>query len=101
MVGRTSREHGMREASVDPISPRFLQGQRDFRQRAAGVAHVVDYQTTSPFDDMCDTGGSLTKVDRKSTRLNSSHGSISYAVFCLKKKNSDEHVLQVLGFTGS
>src|SRR5438128_8394820 len=26
------------------------------------------------------------EVDRKSTRLNSSHGSISYAVFCLKKK---------------
>src|SRR5438309_4374010 len=26
--------------------------------------------------------------DRKSTRLNSSHSSISYAVFCLKKKNS-------------
>src|SRR5437868_11127577 len=26
-------------------------------------------------------------VDRKSTRLNSSHVSISYAVFCLKKKN--------------
>src|SRR6266498_5556193 len=28
-------------------------------------------------------------VDRKSTRLNSSHVRISYAVFCLKKKNSD------------
>src|SRR2546422_3890193 len=28
--------------------------------------------------------------DRKSTRLNSSHGYISYAVFCLKKKNKDE-----------
>src|SRR5207245_8882774 len=28
------------------------------------------------------------KTDRKSTRLNSSHGSISYAVFCLKKKDS-------------
>src|SRR2546422_2736679 len=27
--------------------------------------------------------------DRKSTRLNSSHGYISYAVFCLKKKNKD------------
>src|SRR5207245_10715409 len=26
------------------------------------------------------------QLDRKSTRLNSSHGSISYAVFCLKKK---------------
>src|SRR5271169_3903222 len=30
---------------------------------------------------------SRTLLDRKSTRLNSSHGSISYAVFCLKKKN--------------
>src|SRR5699024_12422806 len=29
----------------------------------------------------------LKKIDRKSTRLNSSHVSISYAVFCLKKKN--------------
>src|SRR2546429_1383096 len=27
-------------------------------------------------------------ADRKSTRLNSSHGYISYAVFCLKKKNT-------------
>src|SRR2546430_5601473 len=27
-------------------------------------------------------------VDRKSTRLNSSHSQISYAVFCLKKKNN-------------
>src|SRR3712207_7956149 len=30
----------------------------------------------------------LVGVDRKSTRLNSSHANISYAVFCLKKKNS-------------
>src|SRR5438309_6104339 len=29
-------------------------------------------------------------IDRKSTRLNSSHSSISYAVFCLKKKKNDE-----------
>src|SRR2546427_7905467 len=28
-------------------------------------------------------------LDRKSTRLNSSHSQISYAVFCLKKKNKD------------
>src|SRR5438309_4503945 len=28
----------------------------------------------------------ISKIDRKSTRLNSSHSSISYAVFCLKKK---------------
>src|SRR5206468_8938606 len=34
-------------------------------------------------------------VDRKSTRLNSSHDQISYAVFCLKKKNkADTHITQ-------
>src|SRR2546429_2428892 len=31
--------------------------------------------------------------DRKSTRLNSSHGYISYAVFCLKKKNSNTIII--------
>src|SRR3712207_7395834 len=31
-----------------------------------------------------------TMVDRKSTRLNSSHANISYAVFCLKKKKNEE-----------
>src|SRR5438874_9470719 len=30
------------------------------------------------------------RLDRKSTRLNSSHVEISYAVFCLKKKSSDK-----------
>src|SRR5207245_10625044 len=30
-------------------------------------------------------------IDRKSTRLNSSHGSISYAVFCLKKKSEQSY----------
>src|SRR2546422_2362955 len=32
-------------------------------------------------------------LDRKSTRLNSSHGYISYAVFCLKKKKNKQHLL--------
>src|SRR3712207_7752180 len=31
------------------------------------------------------------KVDRKSTRLNSSHANISYAVFCLKKKKKVQY----------
>src|SRR3712207_8779804 len=31
------------------------------------------------------------EADRKSTRLNSSHANISYAVFCLKKKNQTTH----------
>src|SRR3712207_7548173 len=33
-------------------------------------------------------GGCADQVDRKSTRLNSSHANISYAVFCLKKKKT-------------
>src|SRR5256886_11235564 len=33
------------------------------------------------------------KTDRKSTRLNSSHSQISYAVFCLKKKKTIEAVI--------
>src|SRR5207245_10444313 len=40
------------------------------------AAHL-EHEALGVFDDQ----------DRKSTRLNSSHGSISYAVFCLKKKN--------------
>src|SRR5690554_7158785 len=34
----------------------------------------------------------LTALDRKSTRLNSSHVRISYAVFCLKKKNKNQYI---------
>src|SRR3712207_7004799 len=33
----------------------------------------------------------VTRKDRKSTRLNSSHANISYAVFCLKKKKTLTH----------
>src|SRR5438309_6015340 len=36
----------------------------------------------------------LESQDRKSTRLNSSHSSISYAVFCLKKKKTPEKTLE-------
>src|ERR1041385_1272356 len=36
--------------------------------------------------------------DRKSTRLNSSHGYISYAVFCLKKKNKDNELTGKVAF---
>src|SRR5690625_6505037 len=45
-----------------------------------GRKHVPVYVT----EDM--VGHKLGELDRKSTRLNSSHVAISYAVFCLKKK---------------
>src|SRR2546422_1967193 len=46
-------------------------------------------------------GHGNTPGDRKSTRLNSSHGYISYAVFCLKKKKkssqfaADDHAIRI------
>src|SRR2546430_13174423 len=40
------------------------------------------------------------KTDRKSTRLNSSHSQISYAVFCLKKKNIIHHAERTVMWHG-
>src|SRR5947209_14022660 len=41
---------------------------------------------SNPFHGMVSAADQNAKTDRKSTRLNSSHANISYAVFCLKKK---------------
>src|SRR3712207_8205520 len=38
-------------------------------------------------------GRPITGADRKSTRLNSSHANISYAVFCLKKKKTNTYMI--------
>src|SRR2546430_5875458 len=54
------------------------------RQLSAGVCEEVIDQVYDPI---------LALIrDRKSTRLNSSHSQISYAVFCLKKKRTDPMV---------
>src|SRR5688572_20706705 len=53
---------------------------------AAKVCKVMDLavRNGAPIIGLNDSGGA--RIDRKSTRLNSSHSQISYAVFCLKKK---------------
>src|SRR2546430_9895633 len=43
--------------------------------------------------------GSRAERDRKSTRLNSSHSQISYAVFCLKKKKKKERLCAMYSST--
>src|SRR2546430_12662121 len=53
-----------------------------FRSRAGHVPGDAAVERTVDGDDI---GGKVVQ-DRKSTRLNSSHSQISYAVFCLKKK---------------
>src|SRR2546430_5741690 len=49
---------------------------------AQNVANVLAEKTFDALAELLDA----VHVDRKSTRLNSSHSQISYAVFCLKKK---------------
>src|SRR5438477_6890764 len=57
----------------------------------------IQRRRVHPFDRLAQTRPVLVveppgaQPDRKSTRLNSSHMSISYAVFCLKKKKKDKH----------
>src|SRR5258707_11632609 len=51
---------------------------------AAGAGAVVSADSAGAENGR--VRGYLRKQDRKSTRLNSSHANISYAVFCLKKK---------------
>src|SRR3712207_8165367 len=55
--------------------------EEDGQQRLAQVAIVKQKKHTGAWRPG-------EKADRKSTRLNSSHANISYAVFCLKKKNN-------------
>src|SRR5689334_23840946 len=54
--------------------------------------HVGDGHAGEDADD----GDHDDQLDRKSTRLNSSHSSISYAVFCLKKKNKETEQRELL-----
>src|SRR5258708_28679887 len=61
-------------------------GHRD-RVEVAATRHVVN-MTLAPGRRRDRSSRSETDPDRKSTRLNSSHQIISYAVFCLKKKKT-------------
>src|SRR3712207_7622224 len=77
-------DHVVAELHADLVGDQRVVAVRDVRERAA----VHQARLTLQGLDQ----------DRKSTRLNSSHANISYAVFCLKKKNqhnSVEHTHQL------
>src|SRR2546430_16754722 len=63
-----------------------------FRSQQGNELSLVDDQFENPVY-AGDVATVLWRVDRKSTRLNSSHSQISYAVFCLKKKTNDRLVI--------
>src|SRR5438309_5746453 len=72
VVGLGERDHALEEIQLHA-----------FRSR---VRRKADHQHLGLGNQLADREMRGAGLDRKSTRLNSSHSSISYAVFCLKKK---------------
>src|SRR3712207_4327954 len=60
------------------------------------VANASPTGFTLVWRDIDGTNCNVARADRKSTRLNSSHANISYAVFCLKKKNQSADCTETL-----
>src|SRR5690348_17745191 len=75
-----SRSHRVKAVSAQRVRTRGREQVAHERGRAGGIVRAVEHRHR--------VGRVLVngRQDRKSTRLNSSHPSISYAVFCLKKK---------------
>src|SRR2546429_7318875 len=74
-------DEGSRAGSAEPANPVLAGAARAFSDLVTVTRLRAAPHTSLP--DVSHRGG---ERDRKSTRLNSSHGYISYAVFCLKKK---------------
>src|SRR2546429_5075120 len=69
---------------VDQVQTVIDLADHDRRQHRSQDGSASSHQAgTADYDD---------REDRKSTRLNSSHGYISYAVFCLKKKTIQSNI---------
>src|SRR5690348_5205083 len=82
--GPVGWRYGARRSTVQPVGVRRYRSRSWSRFARPCQNSTVSGTTRTP--PQCSGGG--TGVDRKSTRLNSSHPSISYAVFCLKKKTT-------------
>src|SRR2546429_4014997 len=74
----------------------LFRSQRDHRDRHRRHAHQpAAPEPRHPFPH------EIGRTDRKSTRLNSSHGYISYAVFCLKKKKKKHYRVTITTINNS
>src|SRR3712207_7105972 len=73
------------------IAREWLQSRFDHKALVMGFGHRVYKSGDSRVPTMKKYAEKMAEVvgDRKSTRLNSSHANISYAVFCLKKNNTN------------
>src|SRR2546426_4091366 len=71
--------------------PRFAFGSKTMRCLSVGrdACTATSFPAWSAVEQKAATAPESRRIDRKSTRLNSSHLVISYAVFCLKKKKTN------------
>src|SRR5258708_27713983 len=75
-----------------PYTTLFRSMAYKIKKKDTGYYVVAEFQATGDLLPEYERAVKLDEgVDRKSTRLNSSHQIISYAVFCLKKKKSTYH----------
>src|SRR2546429_1393726 len=93
LVQRNREEHHRLAAEFHQILETYRVGLEAIAPvRRLSEPQLVElvYHALNPTDRQLPTtekqSAALMNTDRKSTRLNSSHGYISYAVFCLKKK---------------
>src|SRR5699024_12626052 len=84
---RSTRRQGSDRAHRRAL-PRTPPDHRTRSDRREGMTHDLSRRAPPPDQDVQDDHRPQRCQDRKSTRLNSSHVSISYAVFCLKKKTT-------------
>src|SRR5438105_10851697 len=82
-------EHGKKLSPRHRLNTVFAVSER--RLQTEEVHHLREREGDHGEVDALATDRQQTREDRKSTRLNSSHEWISYAVFCLKKKKSEKH----------
>src|SRR5699024_11478368 len=75
--------HVYNDKKTDRTKPLYLEGGHIYVYLIYGMYHCLNLSANLENIPEC-------VLDRKSTRLNSSHVSISYAVFCLKKKKEIE-----------
>src|SRR2546426_5429203 len=81
------RSHLGQQAELIGREPPRQRDQEHGRDQREPASHRAPKSPVGRSARMMAIGAKIVNIDRKSTRLNSSHLVISYAVFCLKKKS--------------
>src|SRR5690554_7004132 len=74
----------------------YFEDEIKFERPSNGFAFWIEFQESVSLTKLRQELKSRDVLDRKSTRLNSSHVRISYAVFCLKKKKKKKKIMYTM-----